>query len=194
MRVELPGNLVVEELDPERRNFNELLEERQGVMLHYDDSVGDEASLAWFRNPKFEFSYNHIVFDDGSFLEMAPSDKRAWHAGCCKGHRRDIYSNVTYRDANSAFYGLCAAARPGDTITRAQMATMAALVRRYFQRHGWHVERETWRITTHSAEAIYKRDHARAGELGRKVDPEGPMEHPGYPLFTRAQVIAALST
>lgn len=189
MRVRLPGNLVVEELDPEHRNFRELKEERQGVMLHYDGSRDDEAALKWFRDPEFKYSYNHIVFDDGSFLEMAPSDKRAFHAGYCRGHRRDLYPDVRYRDANSAFYGLCAAAKPRDTITPAQMATMAALVRRYFQRHGWRLPTECWRITTHSAEAIYKRDHAHAGELGRKLDPEGP--DPARPLFTREQVIAA---
>ena len=172
--VELPGGLVVEALDPERRNFGSLREKRQGVMLHYDASPSDEGSLAWFRNPAFEFSYNHIVFDDGSFLEMAPLDKRALHAGCCRGNRPDLYSDVMYGDANSAFFGLCAAAEPGDTITQAQMATMAALVRLYFQRHEWDLVIDSSRITTHSAEAIYRRGHARAGKLGRKVDPEGP--------------------
>ena len=192
MRVELPGGLVVEALDPEHRNFGSLREERQGVMLHYDASRSDAGSLGWFRNPAFAFSYNHIVFDDGSFLEMAPLDKRAYHAGYCRGHRPDLHPGVTYEDANSAFFGLCAAAEPGDTITEEQMATMAALVRLYFQSSGWDLAVDSSRITTHSAEAIYRRGHARAGQLGRKVDPEGPSDHPGYPLFTRDDVIEAL--
>ena len=60
------------------------------------------------------------------------------------------------------------------------MLTAAWLIRRIFERHGWHVT-ETERLTTHSAEAWPR---------GRKIDPEGP--DPNNPILSRADILDLL--
>lgn len=138
-------------------NWNELREPRQGVMLHYDGSASDRGAIAWLlHDPLCKVSYNKLVLDNGSVVQIAPDDKRAWHAGVC----RPSDERLAYRDANSAFYGLCMAAKPGDPFYEPQKGTMIRLVVGYFQRHGWPLS-ESWRLTSH---------HLEAWPRGRKVD------------------------
>jgi N-acetylmuramoyl-L-alanine amidase len=139
--------------------YNALREPRLGVMLHFDASSSDAGAVGWFSHPDCRVSYNLLVLDDGSFVQIAPDNKRAWHAGVCRS------SNVQldYRDANSAFYGIAVATNEKVDVTPLQTLTTAFLTRRYFERHGWPVT-DTWRVVGHRTEA-YPR--------GRKSDPEG---------------------
>lgn len=134
-------------------------EPRLGVMLHYDASGTDEGAVAWFADPRCRVSYNWLVLDDGSYVEIAPADARAWHAGVC----RPSTSQLKYADANSAFYGISAATNDRVDITPLQLLTIAWLTRKCFEREGWAVS-ESWRIVGHSSEAWPR---------GRKTDPEG---------------------
>ena len=138
---------------------NSLRGERVGVMLHYDGSASDEGSLSWFADPRCQIAYQAIVLDDGDFVEIAPNDRRAWHAGRCKSSD----PRLEYTDANSAFYGLAIASSGKHGVEPLQLLTVAYLVRQYFEQHGWSLD-ETWRIVGHDTEA-WKR--------GRKVDPVG---------------------
>ncbi len=133
-------------------------EPRIGVMLHYDASVSDAGAVNWFSHPDCRVSYQLLVLDDGSFVRIAPDDARAWHAGRC----RPSDSRLTYRDANSAFYGIAAATNDKVDVTPLQTATIAFLTRRYFDRHGWPLT-DVWRITGHRNEAGFR----------GKSDPEG---------------------
>lgn len=158
--------------------WNELREPRLGVMLHYDASASDAGGLAWLRDPRCMVSYNWLVLDDGTAHAIAPEDKRAWHAGVC----RPSTAQLTYRDANSAFYGVSIAARPGDRATQAQKEAVARLCLGLFGKEGWSVC-DTWRVVGHNTEAWAR---------GRKVDPEGP--DPARPVLSVDEIRSIMTT
>lgn len=141
----------------------QLREERIGVMLHFDGSGTDSGALAWFRDPRCKVSYQKLVLDDGRYGIIAPDTARAWHAGVC----RPSSERLSYRDANSAFYGVAAATNDRVEVTALQMLTIAWLCRQYFELHGWPLS-ETWRIVGHDTEAWPR---------GRKSDPRGGADH-----------------
>lgn len=130
--------------------------QRSGIMLHYDASSSDAGGIAWLKDPKCLVSYNWAVRDDGTVVEIAPEDARAYHAGVCKPS-----GDLLYTDANSAFYGIALTATSGDVATDAAKEAVVTLCKRLYQKHGW---TEPWRITGHSKEAWPR---------GRKADPEG---------------------
>lgn len=140
--------------------YNTLKEPRIGVMLHFDASGSDASALAWFRDPRCKVSYNVLALDDGSWGQVAPDDKRAWHAGVC----RPSDARLTYADANSAFYGLAATTNTVFQVTAPQLLTIAWKTAQWFKKHGWNPLTESWRIVGHETEA-----HPR----GRKLDPSG---------------------
>lgn len=153
-------------------NWGKLTGKRLGVMLHYDDSTSDASGIQWLtKDPRCHVSYNFAVRDNGSVVEVAPQEARAWHAGVCHSSRPDLI----YQDANSAFYGVAITAKAGDVVSPAQFNGVLALCRKLFRANGWPLT-DAWRITTHSAEAWPR---------GRKVDCEGQGEKP---LLDPAQV------
>lgn len=142
-------------------NYGKLREPRIGIMLHYDGSASDAGAVGWLLfDPRCKVSYNWLVLDDGTVRDIAPMDARAWHAGVCRPS--NLY--LQYQDANSAFYGIAIAAKPGDKVTTAQQAMVEQLCYAIMKRKGW---TESWRITTH---------HAEAWPRGRKTDPTGVMD------------------
>lgn len=156
------------------RNFNELKEPRIGVMIHFDDSGDDQGAMAWFESKQCKVSYNYLVLDNGSYVIIAPDDKRAWHAGVCSPSS----GQLPYHDANSAFVGIAAATNTSVRATPEQHFTIAWLARRLFGKYRWDLT-ESWRITGHDAEAVYPRllesgkPNPKAGQRGRKIDPTG---------------------
>lgn len=160
----------------ESANHNALREPRIGVMLHYDGSLSDRGAVSWFKHPKCKVSYQDLALDDGTVVEIAPEDRRAWHAGVC----RPSDPRLVYRDANSAFYGIAAATTDGVDVTPAQLISLAWLTRRYFEANGWPLS-DTWRIVGH---------HTEAWKRGRKTDPIGATAK--NPIFSVADVVALL--
>jgi N-acetyl-anhydromuramyl-L-alanine amidase AmpD len=144
-------------------NWGDLREPRLGIMLHYSGEAKqvDAALVAWMRHGEdCRVSYNTIVCDDGLDEPIAPIDKRAWHAGVC----RPGSAAYTYRDANSAFYGIALATGPGAPMTQFAFRTLVRLCRELYTKHGWPTA-DGWRITGHDREAWPR---------GRKIDPTGP--------------------
>lgn len=163
-----------------KRNYNGLIAPRMGVMLHYDDSASDRGALGWLTaDPTCKVSYNVLVTDDGVGHEIAPLDKRAWHAGVCVSSDP---VRLPYRDANSAFYGVAVAARDGEVVTPAQFAGVVGVVAMLAAKHGWDLRYEGWRIVGHNTEAWPR---------GRKVDPVGLT--PNRPVLSVAAVRAAFA-
>lgn len=154
---------------PFTRNWGTLREPRIGIGLHYDASVSDQSGVNWFTDPRCHVSYNWLVLDSGNIIPIAPDDMRAWHMGWC----RSDDSRLPYRDANSAFYGVSLAATVGDVATAEAKRSIAALCLTLFERNGWSI-RDIWRIVSHRSQAIYEPGHPKAGQRGRKLDPEGP--------------------
>lgn len=156
-------------------NWNRVRGERQGVMLHFDDSTSDSGSITWLtRDPACKVSYNTVVLDSGKVVQITPMEARAWHAGVCDPSNPD---QLDYDDANSAFYGLAVACGEHDHATDAQVRAVARVCLALYRRHGWDTQTELWRITTHAKEA-YPR--------GRKIDCEGTNK--GYLVLDPAEV------
>lgn len=138
--------------------WGSLRQKRVGIMLHFDASASDPGAVEWFADPACKVSYQYLVLDDGSYARIAPDSARAYHAGACSPS-----AGITYKDANSAFYGVAIANSGREDVTPLQMLTVAWICRRYFEAEGWAVT-EGWRIVSHRSEASPR---------GRKSDPEG---------------------
>jgi len=162
-------------------HYNEIREPRQGVMLHYDASGSDAGAMAWFSDLGCNVSYHYLVLDDGGYATIAPLKKRAYHAGYCSPSE----PRFTYRDANSAFYGIAAATSGREDVTPLQLLTIAWLTRKLFEVEGWPTL-DLWRITSHRAEAVFGPGHPKAGQHGRKSDPEAADLR--NPIFSPADV------
>jgi N-acetyl-anhydromuramyl-L-alanine amidase AmpD len=144
------------------RNWGALTEPRIGVMLHYDESGGDDGAVEWLLfDPRCKVSYNLLVLHDGTVRDIAPIDKRAWHAGVCKPSD----PRLMYKDANSALYGISVAAKHTEKATTAQFAMIVQICVALFKQHQWPAS-ETWRIVSHRTEAWPR---------GRKDDPDGQL-------------------
>lgn len=142
-------------------NWNKRREARQGISLHYDGSAGDKGAVAWLtKDERCKLSYTRIVLDDGTIVQVAPDDARQWSEGAC----RPSSVLFTYKDANSALYGLAIAAKGTDKITQPQFDSLVRVCVEWFKKNGWS-RSETWRITTHQDEAWPR---------GRKIDIAGP--------------------
>ena len=142
-------------------------------MLHYDGSKSDRGGLAWFAHPDCRVSYTYVVGDLGEITQIAPLDRRAWHAGRCRPSR----GVVSYQDANSAWIGVAALTNEKTDVTAAQTLSIAWLCRWLFAHYGWPIIDVERRITGHGFEAWPR---------GRKSDPEGT--DPLNPILSTADV------
>jgi len=144
------------------KQHNALREARQGVMLHYDVSSSDAGGLEYFYSDEAaerQISYDFWISRKGKIYRLVPPGRRAWHAGACEpalGYR--------YRDANSAFVGVCIAAHPGERATPAQLDALIWLLSSMAENNGWSATDLRW-VTGHNRQAAPR---------GRKQDPEGP--------------------
>ena len=139
-------------------------------MVHY--SAGTyESTVDWCRTPASKVSYNTVIGPEGQIAQIVPYDMRAWHAGVCQPSDPQHFP---YHDANSAFEGIALSGGPDfHPPTPEQVETLVAVLKSRFAARGWD-RRETWRITSHRAEAWPR---------GRKEDPEGPdLAHPWLDL------------
>jgi N-acetyl-anhydromuramyl-L-alanine amidase AmpD len=118
-------------------------------MLHYTAGT-DVSAVEWLLfDKRCQVSYNWLILEDGTSVNVAPKDRRAWHAGVC----RPAPGTYVYTDANSAFYGIAIAAEAGDTATPKQLEMVVSLVALIFRKHGWTAMDLASRLTDHAAEA-----------------------------------------
>ena len=138
--------------------FNtKLRDSRVGIMLHDDGSASDAGGMSWFVDPRNRSaSYNFLILDNGDRVQVVPQTARAWHAGVCRP--TDMF---TYKDANSAFYGVATAASKGDGLTEEQLGGVISVCTDIFEQEDWSFD-EVWRITGHKNQAWPR---------GRKDDP-----------------------
>ena len=166
--------------NPVRKNWNTPREKRVGILLHYDASRSDKGAIAWLTaDPRCAVSYHVLVTDDGTAYQIAPLDKRPYHAGTCVPSDP---KRLPYRDANSALYGVAIAATDGEVATAAQVKGVVGVCDLLAAREGWDLAKESWRIVGHSSEAWPR---------GRKTDPEG--SNPAKPVLSVTAVRAALT-
>jgi hypothetical protein len=155
-------------------NWGTLREKRIGIMFHYDASTSDAGAVQWLKHDsRCKVSYNTLVLDNGTVEQIAPDNRRAWHAGVC----RSSDPRLVYADANSAFYGISIAATAGETATAAQKATIDRLCEEIFTKEGWSKCNDAWRVVGHNTEAWPR---------GRKSDPIGP--NPNKPVLSTTEI------
>ena len=154
---------VDRQIDNPSHGQSDPYEPRIGIMLHVDASRSDTGSLEWFGNNRCRCVYHWIVMDDGRVVGLVPPHRRSWHAGKCRPSGR----TQSYRDANSAFYGLAAAATIGDSITTPQLKSLVRVVSDIMAHESWTDLNR--RLTGHSIEAWPR---------GRKTDPECDPKNP----------------
>jgi N-acetyl-anhydromuramyl-L-alanine amidase AmpD len=189
--------LTIPGVHVDRRVHSHVLQEplaapRAGVMLHYDDSSDDEASLAWFQDPRCSNGYTWLVLDDGQLIELADPGLRTPHAGPCLTPM-----------ANSVYYGIAASTNGIVPATPAQVNRIVQLCEALFRYHRWPASDAHQRIVGHDAQAIWTPEQTRLagipdakarflwGRLGRKVDPTG-QRHDGRKILDLEEVRAML--
>jgi N-acetylmuramoyl-L-alanine amidase len=144
--------LVAEFLPSPNHNERRGYSKPDCVILHYTGMPTGEAALALLRDPAAEVSSHYFVWEDGRTVQLAPEDRRAWHAGV------SFWKGKT--DLNSASIGI-EIVNPGHAgglrpFPEVQIAAVIALVHDIMARHK--IKRE--RLLAHS-------DIAPA----RKIDP-----------------------
>ena len=190
-------SLIIPGVHVDRRVHSHVLEEplaapRGGVMLHYDDSSDDEASLAWFNDPRCSNGYTWLVLDDGRVIELADPAYRTPHAGPCLTPM-----------ANSVFYGIAAATNGVVPATPTQVEAIVQLCVAVFRYHRWTASEVRTHIVGHDAQAVWNPEQTRHagipdskgrllwGRLGRKVDPTG-QRHDGRKILDVDEVRAGV--
>jgi N-acetyl-anhydromuramyl-L-alanine amidase AmpD len=164
-------------------NQADLVVDRGGIMLHFDDSSEDDWAVEWFRDPACKVSYNRLYLDDGDVVSIA--ERRAYHAGDC-----------LTKWANSVYYGLAAATNAKHPVTEKQLVSILSDCMTIFHFHKWGKSEVTTRIVGHDTQAIYTKHNTPDrpklwGKLGRKVDPTGL--DPKKPILSVEQVRRAVA-
>ena len=148
---------------------------RAGIMLHYDDSRGDDRALDWFADARCRNGYTWLVLRSGRVIELADPGMRTQHAGPC----------ITPQ-ANSVYYGIAAATDGLVPATDAQLASIVDVCREVFRQHRWLAASVETRIVGHDKQAVwtaaYTRNRTLWGKLGRKADPTG-IRKDGRPII-----------
>lgn len=166
--------LLIEHLSP---NCNRRRGTAQAIALHW--TAGTFASsLDWICHEESKVSYNCLIAPQGQAYLVVPWHGRAWSMGYCIPSQP---TRLKYTDANSAFESIALAGGPPTLPTPQMVETCIALCVDRFVAHGWPASEVSWRITTHQAEAVFGPGHPRAGQRGRKEDPEG-VDAKGHPL------------
>jgi N-acetylmuramoyl-L-alanine amidase len=127
------------------------------LVLHYTGMSSAEGALNWLTSPESNVSAHYLIDEDGRIIQMAPEERRAWHAGVSR------WAGET--DINSASIGveIHNPGHDGDypVFGEAQMRAVEALCRDVVARH--HIKAE--RVLAHSDVAP-----ARKRDPGEKFD------------------------
>lgn len=165
------------------QNHGTLKESPRGVMVHYDVSSSDAGGLAYLLSAEAsrrQVSYNFYVTRAGKIYRLVPPGRRAWHAGKCFPSS----AAFNYRDANSAFVGVCFANNGKEAVTPQQMQAAVWLIAQLGRNNRWSTSNLAW-LSGHSAEAFPR---------GRKQDPEGTGRTPIVSLpDLRSRVLAEMA-
>lgn len=121
------------------------------LVLHYTGMASAENALRWLTTPESKVSAHYLVDEIGRIVQMAPEERRAWHAGVSR------WAGET--DINSASIGV-EIHNPGHDgdyphFPETQMRAVEALSKDIVRRHGIKAER----VLAHSDVApMRKRD------------------------------------
>ena len=144
----------------ESPNHSKRPEPPRVIVLHATGPGTTRNVLEWMRLPQSKVSYHGLIASDGTYYQVVPDDRAAWHAGVSE------WNGV--KNINGISLGL-AFVNPNNGVTplTPQQIAIAKGVIQYWRQQYATIEA----VTTHAAVALPK---------GRKSDPEAV---PNFRLF-----------
>lgn len=148
-----------------------------------------ESAIDWCLREESDVSYHVVISPKGERRQLVPWDRAAWAAGWSKSP--DVRMPFNHPNSgNRASDNIGLAGGPPTPPTPAAIAALVLELVARFKARGWKAD-EVWRILGHDEVAVFPPAHARAGELGRKPDPQGQgwLPLPPIRLEVRAQLL-----
>jgi len=123
----------------------------------------------WIMDDASNVSYHEFIGPtEGQFRQLVPANFAAWSVGVSKS----FDPRIAFKQGNKESYNIALAGGPPVAPTAYQLRVLVERTAVAMKSYGWNAE-EIWRIVPHSAVAVFPAGHKRAGQLGRKSDPDG---------------------
>lgn len=126
------------------------------------------SSVDWCCRKESRVSYHAIINLDGSIAQLVPWDYAAWAVGWSKPPAEWL----TFTSGNHSSESIALAGAPPKPPTAAQVAALVQLLAERMRARGWGAQ-DVHRILGHDQVAVYEPGHKKAGQFGRKPDPQG---------------------
>ncbi len=138
------------------------------IVVHW--TGGSYASARdWCLRDESDVSYHELLGRvPGEWCELVPVDRAAWSVG----HARSDDDRIAFGNGNQASWNIALSGAPPIRPTEWQVGTLIERLAVRMPQFGWGAE-DVWRIRGHGQLAVFGPTHARAGQRGRKDDPEG---------------------
>lgn len=159
-------------------------EQLQFICVHWSGG-SYESSLDWCLREESEVSYHMLIGPTGIATQIVPWEYAAWAVGYAKS----IDFRVAFKNANHASISIALAGGPPTEPTIQQVQALELWILDRMRAAGWGKD-DVWRIWGHNQCAVYGPTYKKAGQFGRKPDPEGSNWLPLEPL--RKRIYAAL--
>lgn len=142
--------------------------------------------MDWCNRDESDVSYHAIIAPDGRIAQLVDWNLAAWSVGWAKSidPRVVFASTKTVCKSNHASESIALAGAPPKRPTQQQVDMLVGLLVYRFVQLGW-TKDDVWRIWGHDDCAIFDPKHVRAGQFGRKPDPQGSGWLPLEPIRRR---------
>lgn len=164
---------MAERLSP---NWSKRRETVQFLCVHWTGG-GFAGSVDWCLRPESEVSYHDIIGPDGTIRHLVDYDHAAWAVGVS----RSPLAGLRFTSGNHASESVALAGCPPVPVTPEQRRALVGYLVARMQARGWGPD-EVGRILGHDQVASFPAGHARAGQFGRKPDPQGSGWLPLLPI------------
>jgi N-acetyl-anhydromuramyl-L-alanine amidase AmpD len=127
------------------------------------------SAVDWCMRAESEVSY-HVILGraKGERADLVPWEYAAWSVG----HAKPPAPWLAFRSGNHTSESIALAGGPPTPPTEWQRDELVRLLAERMRHHGWGAH-DVHRILGHDQVAVFKPGHPRAGEFGRKPDPQG---------------------
>lgn len=128
-----------------------------------------EPSADWICQDVSDVSYHRLIGPSGEICDAVPWSRCAWAVGYCRNPEPRLPWTTA---GNSTSESISLAGGPGfGPVTGEQRELLIVSICERFRAHGWGAH-ETYRILGHDQVAVFGPGHPRAGQYGRKPDPQ----------------------
>lgn len=148
----------------------------EAIVAHWTGGTYASA-VDWCQRDESDVSYHEIIGPKGELAVLVAPDRGAWAVGCSKAPPRFHFGT----SGNSGTYSIALAGGPPTPPTDAQRSVLLERLQWAFAYFGFNPT-DTYRIISHTDVAVFPKGHPRAGQYGRKPDPEGQHWLPLAPI------------